>query len=67
MKQSEIKDLATNDLKERLVTERANLTKLVMNHAVSPLENPMQIKGTRRLIARMETELRFRELTENSK
>ncbi len=64
MKNSEIKDIATNDLKERIDAERARLTKLVMNHTVSPLDNPMQIRSLRRDIARMKTELRLRELTE---
>ena len=63
MKNSEIKELTTEDLKERILAERANLTKMTMNHVVSPLENPMQIRATRRNIARMLTELRKRELT----
>jgi large subunit ribosomal protein L29 len=33
-----------------------------LNHAVTPLENPMQIKFTRRTVARLKTELRNREL-----
>jgi len=41
------------------------LTKLKINHAVSPLENPQRIKDLRRLVARLKTELRKRELTEN--
>lgn len=64
MKNSEIIDLTTNDLKERVATEKAALNKMTMNHTVTPLENPMQIKDLRRTIARMMTELRKRELTE---
>lgn len=37
-----------------------------LNHAVSPLENPNQIKEKRKTIARMETELRKRILEENN-
>ena len=62
MKTSEIKDLTTEEIKEMIETEKAALTKMKMNHAVSPLENPMLIRTTRRNIARLMTELRKREL-----
>ncbi len=64
MKNSEIIELATNDLKDRIATEKVALNKMVMNHTITPLENPMKIKMARRTIARMMTELRKRELTE---
>ena len=62
MKQSEISELTTEEIKEKIATEQSTLTKLKMNHAVSPLENPMIIRATRRNIARLMTELRKREL-----
>lgn len=62
MKTSEIKDLTTEEIREKVETEKAALTKMKMNHAVSPLENPMLIRTTRRNIARLMTELRKREL-----
>ena len=62
MKTSEIKDLTTEEIREKIETEKAALTKMKMNHAVSPLENPMLIRTTRRNIARLMTELRKREL-----
>lgn len=62
MKTSEIKDLTTEEIREKIETERAALTKMKMNHAASPLENPMLIRTTRRNIARLMTELRKREL-----
>ena len=62
MKTSEIKDLTTEEIKEKIETEKAALTKMKMNHAVSPLENPMLIRTTRRNIARLMTELRKRQL-----
>ena len=62
MKTSEIKDLTTEEIKEKIETEKAALTKMKMNHAVSPLENPMLIRTTRRNIARLMTELSKREL-----
>ncbi|MCC8173140.1 MAG: 50S ribosomal protein L29 [Odoribacter sp.] len=65
MKSSEIREMTTDDLKERVVTEKAALNKMKMNHVVTPLENTMQIRFKRRDIARMLTELRKRELTVN--
>ena len=62
MKTSEIKDLTTEEIREKIETEKAALTKMKMTHAVSPLENPMLIRTTRRNIARLMTELRKREL-----
>ena len=62
MKIAEIRELATNELAERIQTEEANYTQMLLNHCVSPLENPAQIKAARRNIARMKTVLRQREL-----
>ena len=62
MKINEIKELATPDLEERLEGAVANLQQLKLNHAITPLENPSQIKLVRRDIARMKTVLRQREL-----
>jgi large subunit ribosomal protein L29 len=64
MKQEVIKELSTQELKERLDEERNQLSKLKMNHAVSPLENPNVIGQYRKSIARILTELRKRELEE---
>jgi large subunit ribosomal protein L29 len=64
MKTSEIKELSTNELIERIAAERATLTRMKMNHAVSPMENPMLIKAVRRSVSAMLTQLRHRELTE---
>ena len=63
MKIAEIKEMTTNDLVERLEAEVANYNQMVLNHSISPLDNPMQIRQLRRTIARMKTELRRRELT----
>lgn len=67
MKQAVIKELSTNDLRERLEEETKQLTRLRLNHAVSPLENPMKIREYRRTIARIMTELRRRELEGQNK
>ena len=57
MKIAEIKEMTTNDLVERVEAETANYNQMVINHSISPLENPAQIKQLRRTIARMKTEL----------
>ena len=62
MKSKEIRELETKDLAERLETEVAKYNQMKLNHAITPMENPSQIKATRRDIARMKTELRQREL-----
>ena len=67
MKTSEIRELNNQEVLERIEAEQANLTRLRMNHAVSPLDNPNQIIFTRRLVARLKTEMRMRELNETQK
>lgn len=67
MKQIDIKDMASDDLGEKLIEQRSLLNKLRMSHAVSPLENPNQLKEVRKSIARIKTELRKRELEVSSK
>jgi large subunit ribosomal protein L29 len=57
MKNSEIKALTVEQLQQTLVEEQDRLLKLKFAHAVSPIENPMRIRNTRRLIARLMTEL----------
>ena len=62
MKISEIKELSTVDLVERIEAEKISYSQLVLNHSISPLDNPAKIKVLRRTIARMKTELRDRKL-----
>ena len=64
MKIAEIKELSTKELVERLAAEKAALNQLEINHSISPLDNPAQIKQKRRTIARISTELRTRELNQ---
>ena len=58
MKSAEIKDMSVQDLQERIEAEKAKLSQLKVQHAVSPVENPSIIKKSRRDIARMLTILR---------
>ena len=57
-----LKELSTAELKERLETEKAMYQKMLLTHAVSPIENPNKIKESRKNIARCLTELRKREM-----
>ena len=61
-KQEAIREMSIADLNDRLDQAREQLVKMRMNHAVSPLDNPNQIRETRKNIARYLTELRRREL-----
>jgi large subunit ribosomal protein L29 len=62
MKIKEVQELADKDLREKLENAEQALKQMKLNHSVSPLENPSQIKTARRGIARMKTVLRQREL-----
>lgn len=62
MKKEEIKELSTQDLKDRLEQAQKDYLQAKINHAVSTLDNPASITRDRKMIARMKTELRQREL-----
>jgi large subunit ribosomal protein L29 len=62
MKAIELKDLSLEELKDKLSEKQADLSKLKLNHAVSPLENPLLLRTTRKDVARIKTEIRKREL-----
>ena len=62
MKKEEIKEFSTQDLKERLEQARKDYLQQKINHAISPIDNPAKITHDRKMIARMKTELRQREL-----
>lgn len=66
MKNSEIKALSLEELKEKLNTESSNMQNIRFAHAISPLENPMRIREMKRLVARLNTEIRRREIEANS-
>ena len=62
MKIAEIREINTKELVERIEAEVAGYNQMVLNHSISPLDNPAQIKQLRRTIARMKSELHQREL-----
>jgi len=53
--------MSDSDLQARLNEDKLRLKKLKFAHAISPLENPMTIRGVRRDIARLKTALKKRE------
>jgi len=57
MKNEDIRQLTTKELEEKIDEEKFSLSKMKLNHAVSPLENPLKIRHARRFIARLFTEL----------
>jgi len=62
MKNSEINALTESEIQSRVEAERENLTKLRFAHAISPIENPNRIRESRRLVARLNTFLRAKQL-----
>ena len=57
MKAQVLIDMPESELQDFLVSEREKLTRMKMSHAVSPLENPLQLKVIRKTIARAMTEI----------
>ena len=57
MKDTILTEMPINELNDLLLSEKERLAKLKMSHAVSPLENPLSIKYSRKKIARIMTEL----------
>ena len=62
MKSNVLIEMPDNEINDLLLEERERLAKMKMSHAVSPLENPHQIRYVKRIIARILTELRRREI-----
>lgn len=55
MRASELREMTIQELEERLSVERDHLHELRMAHAISPLENPMQFRATKKVIAQILT------------
>jgi large subunit ribosomal protein L29 len=62
MKQEEIVQLSTEDLNDRIEESKEKMVKMLLNHKIAPMENPMQIRLLRKTIARLNTELIKRKL-----
>jgi large subunit ribosomal protein L29 len=57
MEQSVINEMTTHELQGKISEEQETLAKLRLSHSISPLENPMKIRSTRRTVARLQSEL----------
>ena len=64
MKDTSLTEMPINELNDLLFSEKDRLNKLRMSHAVSPLENPLSIKYSRKKIARIMTQLSLRKKSE---
>ncbi|MBR4498650.1 MAG: 50S ribosomal protein L29 [Bacteroidales bacterium] len=62
MKATEIRELSTKEIEEKIQVEQEALNKMKLNHVITPLDNPNQIKDAKKTIARLKTILREREL-----
>ncbi len=61
MKTTEIRELSTKEIEEKVQVELDNLNKMKLNHVITPLENPNKLKEARKTIARLKTVLSERE------
>jgi len=59
---SEIRDLTSEEIKQKLVDWKQELFNLRFQAATGQLDNPMRIRDVKRSIARAKTVLREREL-----
>ncbi|MDX2188676.1 MAG: 50S ribosomal protein L29 [Bacteroidota bacterium] len=57
MKYKDLVLLSSEELNEKLVAEADMLNKLKFAHAISPIENPMKIRYSRRALAMIKTEI----------
>ncbi len=62
MKNAEIREISTKELRERLETEVGTYAQTLLTHSISPVADTSKIRTMRRNIARIKTELRQREL-----
>ncbi|MEQ8583687.1 MAG: 50S ribosomal protein L29 [Marinoscillum sp.] len=63
MKNSELRGLNLDELKNKLVAEKDNYGKLKFAHSITPIENPMKIRESRKLVARIQTEITAKEIS----
>jgi len=66
MKIAEVRELTSKEITERAQTDAVRLNQMELQHCISPLDNPTQIKELRRDIARLKTVLRERELNQQN-
>ncbi len=59
-RKEDILQMSDEDIRLKIHDDRENLRRLRFNHAISPLDNPMTLRNLRREVARLNTELKFR-------
>jgi large subunit ribosomal protein L29 len=62
MRAEEIRELSLSDIQARLAELEEERFRLRFRSATEPLENPLRVRGLRKDIARLKTELRQRAL-----
>lgn len=62
MKQSKINNLSAAELQSKLSELKKIYADLKSAHAISPIENPLQLRNVRRSIARVNTALGNKDL-----
>ncbi|MEX0814004.1 MAG: 50S ribosomal protein L29 [Chitinophagales bacterium] len=65
LKKQDIRDFTTDELKAKVVQFKGELQKMHFNHAVSEIDNPLDLRWLRRDVARLLTEIKAREMAEN--
>lgn len=58
----EIRSMSEQDIKSKIEETDLRLKKMAFSHAITPIENPMAIRSTRREIAQLQTELKRKQL-----
>jgi large subunit ribosomal protein L29 len=58
----ELKEFTDEELANELLATEAGYQKLKFDHTIKGIENPLELKDTRRDIARLKTETRRREM-----
>ncbi len=60
----ELQEFSDDELKNELQETELHYQKLKFDHAIKGLDNPIELRGVRRDIARLQTEIRRREVAE---
>ena len=66
MKNDELKSLTLDELNGRLAEEKDTLQNLKFAHAITPIEHPMKIRHSKKIIARILTQISLKETQTDS-
>jgi len=64
MKNEVIREFSTAELQELLINKTEQFVTTRLNNAVSPIENTNEMRDLKKVVARVKTELRKRQLEE---